>query len=66
MILRGRAGQWRAGLPRAASRLADTEPARYTPDLASSLNNLGRILYRVGDFDGELRAVAEAVAGGRG
>jgi len=42
--------------------LAPAEPTRYTPDLASSLNNLGVGLREAGEPDQALRLAAEAAA----
>jgi len=42
--------------------LAAAEPARYTPDLANSLTNLGICLERLDRADAQLQARAEAVA----
>jgi tetratricopeptide (TPR) repeat protein len=41
--------------------LAVAEPARYTPDLAQSLTNLGDSLWGVGEYRQALTATEEAV-----
>ncbi len=42
-------------------KLAEANPARFLPDLASSLNNLSLRLSDVGDTEGALNAIQEAV-----
>ncbi len=46
--------------------LAEGNPAAFTPDLASSLNNLSVMLVEVGDRGGALKAIREAVGIRRG